>query len=62
MSEGLKELLKEKLGGKSDGMLTVTKTNELEKYYRRAIINNTYDLRSMQDAIQVSLYHCSSTH
>ena len=62
MGKGFRELAtKEKLGGKSDGALTVTKTNELEKYYRRAIINNTYDLKSMQDAIQASLYHCSST-
>ena len=44
---------KEKLGGKSDGALTVTKINELQKYY-------TYGLKSMQDAIQTTLYHCSS--
>ena len=36
---------KEKLGGNSDGALTVSKTNELEKYYKRAIINNTYYLK-----------------
>ena len=61
MGKGLRELAtKEKLGGKSDGAITVTKINELQKYYRRAIINNTYDLKSMQDAIQASLYHCSS--
>ena len=47
VGKGLRELAtKEKLGGK-DGALTVTKTNELEKYYRRAIINNTYDLKSI---------------
>ena len=52
MSKGLRELAtKEKLGGKSDGALTVTKINELQKYYRRAVINNTYDLKSMQNAI-----------
>ena len=34
---------------------------ELQKYYRRAIVNNTYDLKSMQDSIQASLHHCSST-
>ena len=33
----------------------------MQKYYRRAIVNNTYDLKSIQDAIQASLYHCSST-
>ena len=37
MDKGLRELAtKEKLGGKSDGALTVTKINELQKYYRRA--------------------------
>ena len=61
MGKDLKELAtKEKLGGKSDGTLTVTKINQLQKHYRRAIVNNTYDLKSMQDAIQASLYHCSS--
>ena len=63
MGKGLRELAtKEKLGGKSDEALTVTKINELQKYYRIAIVNNTYDLKSMQDAIQASLYHCSSTY
>ena len=62
MDKGHRELAtKENFGGKSDEALTVTKTNELEKYYRRAIINNTYDLKSIQDPIQASLYHCSST-
>ena len=43
MDKGHRELAtKDNLGGKSDEALTVTKTNELEKYYRRAIINNTY--------------------
>ena len=38
---GLRELgTKEKLGGESDGALT--KINELQKYYRRTMINNTY--------------------
>ena len=56
MGKGLRELAtKEKHRGKSDGALTVTKTNELEKHYRRAIINNTYDLKSMQNAIQAAL-------
>ena len=62
MDKGLRELAtKEKLGEKSDGALTVTTINELQKYYRRVIVNNTYDLKSMQDVIQASLYHCSST-
>ena len=57
MGKGLRELAtKEKLGGKSDEALVVTKINELHKYYRRAIINNTHDLKSVQDAIQASLY------
>ena len=52
MCKGLRELAtKIKLGGKLDEVPTVTKTNELEKYYRRAIINNTYNLKCMQDAI-----------
>ena len=42
--------------------LQFTTINELQKYYRRAIVNNTYDLKSMQDAIQACLYHCSSTY
>ena len=63
MGKGLRELAtKEKLGGKSGGALTVTTINELQKYNRRAIVNNTYDLKSMQVAIQTSLYHCSSTY
>ena len=54
MGKGLRELAtKEKLGGRCDGALTVTKINELQKYYRKAIVNNTYDLKSMKDAIQV---------
>ena len=62
MGKGLRErATKEKLGGKADGALTVTKINQLQKYYRRAIVNNTHDLTSMQDAIQAILYHCSST-
>ena len=40
----------------------VTKINELQKYYRRTMINNTYYLKSMQDTIQASLYYCSSTN
>ena len=46
---------------KSQMELTVTKINESQKYYRRAIVNNTYDLKSVQDPIQASLYHCLST-
>ena len=62
LGKGLRELAtKEKLGGKADGALTVTKINQLQKYYRRAIVNNTHALTSMQDAIQATLYHCSST-
>ena len=61
--QGLRELAtKEKLGEKSDGGLTVTQINKLQKYYRRAIVNNTYDFKSMQDDIQASLYHCSSAN
>ena len=42
MGKGLRELAtKEKLGGKSDGALTVTTINKLQKYYRRANVNNT---------------------
>ena len=57
MDKGLRELAtKEKFGGKSDRALAVTKIIELlRKYYRRAIVNNTYDLKSMQDVIQASL-------
>ena len=61
MGKGLRELAtKEKLGGKADGALTVTKINQLQKCYRRAIVNNTHDLTSIQNAIQATLYHCSS--
>ena len=45
MGKGLRELgTKEKLGGKSDGALTATTINGLQKYYRRAIVNNTYEV------------------
>ena len=58
---GLRELAtKEKLGVRWSPY-AVTKINELQKYYRRAMINNTYYLKSMQDTIQASVYQCSST-
>ena len=57
MGKSLREIAtKEKLGGKSDGALTLTNINQLQKYYRRAIVNNIHDLKSMQDAIQATLY------
>ena len=47
MGKRIRELAtKEKLGAKSDGALTVTTINELQTYYRRVIVNNTYDLKS----------------
>ena len=47
MGKGLREVTtKEKLSGKADGALTVTKINQLQKYYRREIVNNTHDLTS----------------
>ena len=40
---GLRELAtKEKLGGVRWSAYAVTKINSLQKYYRRAMINNTY--------------------
>ena len=55
MGKGLRELAtKEKLSGKSDRALTVTTINELQKYYRRAIVNNTCHLKSMPNDIQAN--------
>ena len=59
----LENATKEKLGGESDGALTqllkLMICRNITKYY--TMINNTYYLKSMQDAIQASLYHYSST-
>ena len=54
-------LLKKSLEESQMERWQLLKINELQKYYRKAIVNNTFDLKSMQDAIQVSLYDCSST-
>ena len=56
---GLRELAtKEKLGAGRWSAYTVTKIYELQKYYRRAMINDLYYLKSIQDTIQADHSRC----
>ncbi|KAE8742066.1 hypothetical protein FOCC_FOCC012393 [Frankliniella occidentalis] len=51
----------EKLGGRGDNTLTLAKKFKLQRYYSKAIIKNSGDVKQMQKAIKATLYHCSST-
>lgn len=62
MGKGLREMAqKEKLGGRKDGALTAAKITLLQKYYRRAIVNNQKNVKAMENAVKATLYHCAST-
>ena len=51
----------EKIGGKGYGRLTEKKTQQFQKYYRGAIINNIGNPDGMRDAVWASLFHNMST-
>ncbi len=62
MGTALRKLTKEKrLGGRGKGRLTAAKCNNLQNYYRGAILDNLGNLESMRAAIWAGLFHSMST-
>lgn len=62
MGTALRKLAKqERLGGNGYGRLTIAKCNNLQNYYRGAILDNLENVEKMKVAIWATFFHCIST-